>query len=193
MSKPNTARRTDNRGRMAKRGVRPEVPDHEVLRRLYQLLEESEPGAAVGEDLSGMMREVIDGIVNGDALRPGCIDWSEIFDGIDWAHAGRQDGPRCGIRLLKFMGYLGQALEVQGEVMVPVVKAIELMIDFQDVTYLQFGETETQWWIESTPEGTKAFGFPVHINLPKPPPVQGFRPIDAFEDLAGDGCDDEWL
>ena len=51
MSKPNTARRTDRRGRKAKRGVRPEVPDHEVLRRLYQLLEESEPSAAVGEDL----------------------------------------------------------------------------------------------------------------------------------------------
>jgi hypothetical protein len=75
--------------------------------------------------------------------------------------------------------------------MVPVVKAIELMIDFQDVTYLQFGHSGTRWWIESTPEGTKAFGAPIRIKIPKEPPLSDLRLLGAFRNLAGDSPDDE--
>ncbi len=138
------------------------MPDHDVLRRMYQLLEQSEP------------------------------NFETIFDHIDWAHAADQDRPRCGIALLKFMGHLGLALREQGEVRVSVVKAIELMMWCQgNLAYLTIDGSDRRPWIVSTPQWMKLVGFPVEIELPNPLPNFGISRglLDAFDNLAGEGFD----
>jgi hypothetical protein len=55
--------------------------------------------------------------------------------------------------------------------------------------YFQYGHSdEEQWWIETTPEGERAIGYPVKLDLAEPPFDRWYSvPQEAFNKLLGIG------
>ena len=55
--------------------------------------------------------------------------------------------------------------------------------------YLQYNHSdEEHWWIETTPAGERAIGYPVKLDLAEPPFVRMYGvPQEAFDRLLGIG------
>jgi hypothetical protein len=89
------------------------------------------------------------------------------------------------------VGHLGEALQQGGDAAIPRIVAVQLLIELQDKFdgFLQYGHSdEEHWWIETTPEGERAMGYPVKLDLAEPPFVRMYGvPQEAFGRMLGIG------
>ena len=158
--------------------------ERDVITCLYRLLNASDPQIPVERDFVGQCEEVLDCLLEERTLSAFIGKWGLIIEHIDWEKPTRSTGPRLGLPLLRFVGHLGEALQQGGDVAITRIVAVQLLMELQDKSdgYFQYGHSdEEHWWIETTPEGERAMGYPVKLDLAEPPFVRMYGvPQEAF-------------
>jgi hypothetical protein len=130
---------------------------------------------------------VLDSLLEERILSAYFGKWALIFESIDWTDPKRSTGPHCGLRLLQFLGHLGEALREGGDTAISRTSAIELLMELQEDTdlYFHYGSSDkTHWWIETTPEGERVIGFPAKLDLPEAPLTRSYSaPQELFDHI----------
>ena len=165
--------------------------ERDVITCLYRLLNASGPQIPVEKNFVGECEEVLDDLLEERTLSAFIGKWGLIVEHIDWEKPTRSTGPRLGLPLLRFVGHLGEALQQGGDAAIPRIVAIQLLMEFQDKSegYFKYGHSDEEHrWIETTPEGERAIGHPVKLDLAEPPFVRMYGvPQEAFDKLLGIG------
>lgn len=165
--------------------------EREVITCLYRLLNASDPQIPVGKYLVEECEEVLYNLLEERTLSAFSGKWGLIVEHIDWEKPTRSTDPRLGLALLRFLGHLGEALQQGGDAAIPRIVAVQLLMEFQNESdaYFQYGHSdEEHWWIETTPEGERAMGYPVKLDLAEPPFDRMYGvPQEAFDRMLGIG------
>jgi hypothetical protein len=165
--------------------------EREVITCLYRLLNASDPQVPVDKHLAARCEEVLGDLLEERTLSEGFGYWGLIIESIDWEKPTRTTGPRYGLPLLRFVGHLGEALQQGGDIVISRIVAIQLLMEFQDESdaHFRYGHSdEEHWWIETTPEGERAIGYPVKLDVAEPPFDRMYGvPQEAFDRMLGIG------
>lgn len=154
----------------------------EMCEWLLDHLKHKEPLVAMNDEVA----ELVDGpgfIVNEMKITFHTFSPMFILSSMNFDNMASTKHERYGIDYIRFFSAIGDAVLRYGPLVVPIDRALEILVGFQseEGKCLKYAKHQGKWRVETTKRGVKQFGRPLSVPIAgRPDPSMGF--LGAFDD-----------